>query len=246
MSRFAYTEAITGNGASFANDEFQHQIKVLRHQAGDLIDFFDGRGGCYQGRITSIDNRKKWFQVEITDFRSHQPPPPLHLLVALPKGGKLDSIIQKSIELGVTMITPLITARTEVRLNTDKKIETRMEHWQRIAIASLKQSGNPFLPKINAPEEVSRLRQSESTGLPIKQIVFHPGAENLLSLRKVTLDGGDAVALALGPEGGFSEGEITNFCALGFSPTSLGKRILRLETAVVSALTLIQHFRNCI
>ncbi len=243
MPRFAFTEALDENRASFAENEFQHQIKVLRKQNGDLIQFLDGRGFQYTGRITTIDNRKKWFQVEITETRQYQPQSPLHLLVALPKGGKLDIIIQKAVELGVTRITPLITERTEVRLNAVKKITTRAAHWQKTVIASIKQSGNPYLPEIIEPQEIKQL-QLESVTDDSKRVVFHPSADNISSLRELNLNKSDAVTLALGPEGGFSDSEISYLKTLSFLPVGLGKRILRLETAVVSALTLTQYLRN--
>ncbi len=243
MPRFAFTEVIDEDRAAFAENEFQHQIKVLRKQNGDLIQFLDGNGGQYEGRITNIDNRKKWFQAEITATKQSQPLLPLHLLVALPKGGKLDTIIQKAVELGVTKISPLITERTEVRLDSVKKIYTRMEHWGKSAIASIKQSGNPHLPEITVPQEMANL-QFETMPENSKRIVFHPTAENILSLRDLNLNKSDAVTLALGPEGGFSETEISYLKISSFLPVALGKRILRLETAVVSALTLTQYLRN--
>jgi 16S rRNA (uracil1498-N3)-methyltransferase len=245
MSRLAYTETIKDNLASFAYDEFKHQITVLRHQTGDLINFLDGRGGCFKGRITAIDNRNKWFQAEITGTCRQPPPPPLHLLVAMPRGGKLDSIIQKAVELGVTTITPLITKRTTTRLHKEKQIASRMEHWQKIAVASLKQSNNPYLPGIERPKDLVDLRSEDSHKIFWERIVFHPQAdENILWPQTLRLDKNRAVALALGPEGGFSEEEISILQSLDFLPVSLGKRILRLETAVVSALTLVQYFRN--
>ena len=244
MSRFAYTEAITEKLASFAEDEFQHQIKVLRRRIGDDIDFFDGRGGCLRGRITTIDVRSKWFQADITESRTFAQPPPLHLLVALPRNGKLDGIIQKAVELGTTRITPLLTARTTVRLETKRKLKTRQEHWYRIAVASLKQCGNPYLPEIDQPMEINELNSEIEAGLPLKRIVFHPAAENLQSLAELNLARNEAVVLALGPEGGFSPDEISLLNSLGFIAAGLGERILRLETAVVAALTLVQYLRS--
>ncbi len=244
MSKFAYTQAISENTALFADDEFQHQIKVLRHKPGDLLNFFDGRGGCYQGRITTIENRKKWFQVQITESEITQPPVPLHLLVALPRNGKLDNIMQKAVELGVTSITPLLTARSAVRLDTEKKLETRRKHWQKIVVSSMKQCGNPYLPAINRPQKIGELNYHENRELAFKQIVFHPGCENGRSLHELKFKQKDAIVIALGPEGGFSPDEISGLNASGFISTGLGKRILRLETAVVAALALIQYLRE--
>lgn len=243
MPRFAFTEALDENRASFAENEFQHQIKVLRKQNGDLIQFLDGNGGQYEGRIITVENRKKWFQVKITKTRQNCPPEQLHLIVALPKGGKLDAIIQKAIELGVTKISPIITERTEVRLNAVKKITARMEHWRKSAIVSIKQSGNPYLPEIVEPQMITQL-QLGAVKENSRRVVFHPAAENISNLGELNLNESDAVTLALGPEGGFSETEISHLKTLSFLPVGLGKRILRLETAVVSALTLTQYLRN--
>jgi 16S rRNA (uracil1498-N3)-methyltransferase len=160
----------------------------------------------------------------------------------LPKGGKLDTIIQKAVELGVTRITPIITERTEVRLGAVKKIAARMEHWQKSAIASIKQSGNPYLLRISEPQEILQL-QLEPAAENSKRIVFHPAADSI-STKKLNLDSNSTVTLALGPEGGFSETEIRHLQTLSFFAVGLGRRILRLETAVVSALTLTQYLRN--
>ena len=244
MSKFAYTKAVNENTASFADDEFQHQIKVLRHRPGDLIAFFDGRGGCYRGKITTIDSRKKWFQVQITESRIVQQPAPLHLLVALPRNGKLDGIIQKAVELGVTMITPLVTARSAVRLDTERKLKTREGHWHKIAVSSIKQCGNPYLPEINRQKKINELDFHKNREPSTKQIVFHPNNKNSIFLQELNFKRNDAIALAFGPEGGFSPDEISLLSSLGFITSNLGERILRLETAVVAGLTLVQYLRS--
>ncbi|MEA3333807.1 MAG: RsmE family RNA methyltransferase, partial [Pseudomonadota bacterium] len=176
MSKFAYTESIDYLKAVFAGDEFRHQIKVLRRRTGDCIDFLDGRGQSYQGRITTVDNLKKELQVEITKSETHPPPLPLQLLVAIPKSGKLDAIIQKAVELGVTEFTPLLTSRTIVRIGfDDNKIEKKCRHWQRVAIASLKQSGNPYQLKINRPTALIDLEENfKDRNCSVDRIVFHP------------------------------------------------------------------------
>ena len=245
MSNFAYTEDINSHKAIFTGDEFRHQISVLRHRVGDQIDFLDGRGKFCQGRITAVDNLKKELQVEITKSETLPRPLPLQLLVALPKSGKLDSIIQKAVELGVSRITPLLTSRTVVRIATKEKIEKKCRHWQHIAVASLKQSGNPYLPQIDRPTALTDLDKScKDETFFVDKIVFHPQAPDALAAKEWKLNKDAATKLILGPEGGFNENEIDLLRSHNYMIASLGKRIMRLETAVVSALTMVQFLKN--
>ena len=245
MSKFAYTESIDGLKAFFEGDEFRHQIKVLRRRIGNHIDFLDGRGKYYRGKITTIDNLKNMLQVEITEDVTFPKPLPLQLMVALPKSGKLDGIIQKAVELGVTKFTPLMTSRTVVNISSEEKIDRKHRHWQRIAVASLKQSGNPYLLKIDKPINFVDLEETRKEKiLPVDRIVFHPRALDALPVKKWNLNKDAAVKLLLGPEGGFSENEIDFLRSHNYIISSLGKRIMRLETAVVSALTLVQFIKG--
>ena len=245
MSKFAYTESIDCLKAVFSGDEYRHQVKVLRRRIGDCIDFLDGRGQVYQGRITTVDNLKKELQVEITSSITFPQPLPLQLLVAIPKSGKLDAIIQKAVELGVTDFTPLLTSRTVVRVGSDEKIEKKYQHWQRITIASLKQSGNPYQLKINRPTTLLDLEENLKKKIsPVDQIVFHPQAHDALPIKALGLNKDIATRLILGPEGGFSKDEIDFLRSHNYMISSLGKRIMRLETAVVSALTLVQFIKG--
>ena len=245
MSKFAYTESIDCLKAVFAGDEFRHQIKVLRRRIGDHINFLDGRGKCYQGRITTVDSLKKELQVEITESETFPKSLPLQLLVALPKSGKLDGIIQKAVELGVTEFTPLLTSRTIVRIDSEEKIEKKYRHWQRIAVASLKQSGNPYLLKIDRPTTLIDLEENHKDRVfSVDRIVFHPQAPDALPVKELGLNKNAAAKLILGPEGGFSKDEIDFLRSRNYMISSLGKRIMRLETAVVSALTLVQFIKG--
>ncbi len=244
MSNFAYTNSIDKDKAFFDGDEFRHQIKVLRRRTGDCIDFLDGHGRSFKGRVLTVDNLKKRFQVEITACDIYQQPLPLLLMVALPKSSKIDTIIQKSVELGVSRITPLLTSRTIVRIDSKGKIATRRQHWHRVAVASLKQSGNPFIPIIDEPIALDDLKKSKDSTFPVDEIVFHPQADELFSETVRTLNKEAATRLILGPEGGLDEDEIVFLRSQGCKVSSLGKRVMRLETAVVSALTLVQFVKS--
>lgn len=244
MTNFAYTEFIDGPQAIFEGDEFHHQIKVLRRCVGENINFLDGLGKRYQGKILAIDNRKKRFQVEITKCDFCHQPLPLQLMVALPKSSKIETIIQKAVELGVSQITPLLTTRTIVKVASEEKRRSRQQHWQRIAIASLKQSGNPYLPVIDQPTALIDLDKNEEKPFPVDKIAFHPHAPLHFSDTVANLDKGSGTRLLLGPEGGFSEDEINLLSSKNYIVSSFGKRVMRLETAVVATLVLVNFVKG--
>ncbi len=245
MANFAYTRAITDNEALISGDEYRHQAVVLRRRTGDIINLLDGRGNRYRGEIKKLDKSAKIMQITISGRESWPEPLPLELLVALPRHRKLDDIIEKAVELGVTRITPLLTERTVVRIEREEKARTRRQHWEKIAIGACKQSGNPFLPEIEMPKVLPQvLPAREETGCD--NIVLHPPARdhNAPGLANLDLHPELPTRLACGPEGGFSNQEMELFRQQGWQVAGLGKRILRLETAVVVGLAHIQFRKN--
>lgn len=243
MSKFAYTETIKEAEIFLQGDEFHHQVKVLRRKKGDRIELLDGRGGLFYGLIESIGRDR--LQVKITGAELKTEPRPLHLLVALPRNEKFDNIIEKAVELGVTRITPLITAHTMVKSGSAPKSERKIVHWRKIAISSLKQSGSLFLPEIDSPTLLSKINLCGMDTGDWQEIVFHPQAhEEELTLDRLNFSSDCKTRLFLGPEGGFCKEEIDFFRFRNCSLSSLGSRILRLETAVVAALVLIQFLRE--
>jgi len=246
MSRFAFTREISDNVALLTEEEFRHQTVVLRRRIGDPINLIDGRGNRYRGVIKRLDKAAKVVQVEIAERESWTPLPAFELLVALPRHRKLDDIIEKAVELGVSRITPLLSERTVVRLEKKEKAAARKRHWEKVAVGACKQSGNPFLPEIALPRELAEvLADPKKETKPEEQcdkIVLHPPGPdgNGRRLAEVALRPEAATRLACGPEGGFSKQEIEMFRRQDFQVAGLGKRILRLETAVVVGVAHIQ------
>jgi len=242
MSRFAYVESVGQAEVLLDKDEFRHQAVVLRRRVGDLIELLDGRGSRYRGEIKKLDKSAKIMQVAITGQETWPQPPGLELLVALPRHRKLDVIIEKAVELGVTRITPLLTARTVVRVEQEKKARARKEHWKKVAIAACKQSGNPFLPEITAPAPLAQVLAAIPEQPESDSIVLHPptSGRDCPSLTAMELHPERPTRLAFGPEGGFSDQELELFRNRGWQVAGMGKRILRLETAVVAGLVQIQ------
>jgi 16S rRNA (uracil1498-N3)-methyltransferase len=247
--RYAFINEPIGNRARLGGEEFRHQIKVLRRRIGDRLALLDGRGGIYQGRIEKIDSRIQEFEILVEDLHRLPRPQPLELIIALPRAGLFDTIIQKAVELGVTRIVPLLSERSQIRLSRPSERERKMVHWEGIAIASCKQSGNPYKPVIELPVALQDLLPEN--GADFECLLLHPDKEMAdddsrlaggpVSLDTILLDEQDQpTRLAFGPEGGFSKAEIEFFLARGYRMAGLGQRILRLETAVVAALVLIQ------
>ena len=244
MSKFAFTRAVSDDTALVGEEEFRHQAVVLRRRAGDSINLIDGEGNRYRGIIKKLDKSAKIMQVKIVERESWPRPPAFELLVALPRHRKLDDIIEKAVELGVSRITPLLSERTVVRLEKGSKAAARQRHWEKVAISACKQSGNPFLPRIGVPQELAEALEppEEMEKERCDKIVLHPpDSENDdPRLYAVPLEPGFSTRLACGPEGGFSDKEIELFRQQGWQPAGLGKRILRLETAVVVGVAHIQ------
>ncbi len=212
---------------------FQHVIKVLRMKQGSKLIVFDGKGNEYFALLEQIN--KKNASVTITEKidsinESHLS---IHLGLGISKGERMDFAIQKAVELGVTEITPLFSEHCVVNLD-EKRIKKKLQHWQGIIISACEQSGRSILPILNPA--ITLVKWAES--IHEICIVLDPLATT--TLNKITLES-KCINLLIGPEGGLSSKEISeleknsNFHAIRFGP-----RILRTETAAVSAITAIQ------
>ncbi len=213
-----------------------HLARVLRAKVGDALILFNGESGEYAARICQLD--KKTLRVEILDFISVAVESPLeiHLAQGIARGEKMAIIVQKAVELGVKKITPLITERCNMRL-TDARMEKRLAHWQSIMISACEQSGRDQLPSINPPLPLSEWL---ATVKAERAFVLSPHASMAFTKEPLALNA--TIALLIGPEGGLSEAEVAEALHHGFSPLTLGPRILRTETATLAAITLMQAY----
>lgn len=210
--------------------------RVLRCRKGDAITLFDGKGNSFKAEITKISPKEVY--AEIKSYLSPIPEPPLRLtlLQAVLKAQKMDLVIQKSTELGVTELIPIITERTEVR-------ETRkLLRWQKIAIESARQCGRSTVPSVREPVN---LKEFFLSGSQLKGIVFWEEEGIALKMAINTLNKTfdlekDKLFVLIGPEGGFTQEEVISAEGKGLLRVSLGKRILRAETASIVAVALVQ------
>lgn len=207
---------------------------VLRCITGDPLIISDNTGDSYSARI--IHATKKEIEAEIIERRYFDAESPLHitLLQGILKGEKMDFVVQKAAELGVKDIIPVITGRSQVR-------ETRkLQRWKKIAEEASRQSGRNVIPSIHDAVDLDGLFTA-SPLVPDKGVIFWENGGIGLSEVIAGFKGRDKIKIFTGPEGGFSEEEITAASANGFVAATLGKRVLRAETAAITALSIIQY-----
>lgn len=225
----------SGSRHTIEGDAANHIARVLRLERGDPLTVFDGRGGEYAARIEEF--RKGAVIVAVADRSTavRESPLPLTLAQGVSRGERMDWVVQKATELGVTRIVPVLTERTVVKLDA-KQAERKLVHWQGIAAAACEQSGRDRLPAVAAPLSLAEfLRAADSHAT---RVLLSPAGR--LRIADLPRPDGEVVVL-IGPEGGLAEAEQQAAVAAGFAAVRLGPRVLRTETAAVAALTLLQH-----
>ena len=207
--------------------------KVLRMQPGRELVLFNGQGGEYQAQITGIS--KKQVTVAVGEFSAddRQSPLQLELAIGVSRGERMDWVLQKATELGVTHITPLLTERTEVKLAGDRQ-DKKLQHWQQILVSACEQCQRNILPLLSEPRSLNDWLASVSA--QHKFVLHHRDSRGLSDDENVS-----SVALLIGPEGGLSDQEIEQARAKEFAPLTLGPRVLRTETAPIAAISLVQY-----
>jgi len=231
-----FTPSSLNSGATIELDEnaFSHAVRVLRLKQGDNLILFNGEGGEFEAELADV--RKKWASATIGQFhdKNCESPLPIILGQCISRGEKMDYTIQKAVELGVTEIVPLFSERCGVKLNQER-MEKRLRHWHSVIISACEQCGRNHIPKLHEAMSLTDWQQQLDASL---KLVLDPTASNTLAtLNKPEKD----VALLIGPEGGLSDNEIKAAIEHDFSGIRLGPRILRTETAGLTALSVIQQ-----
>lgn len=229
---FQNGDYIQGSTIMLDPEAFQHVVKVLRLQIGDPLFIFDGKGHVFDSTIATIEKKTCHILLQSQQF---DPPAKfaLTLAQAIIKPDKMDLIIQKAVELGVTTIIPLISQYCDLKLNPDL-LEKKRLHWQKIIIAACEQSGVNYLPELQPAQLFNDWITAEKTAF---SVILDPYAEKRFSQLPKDLS---QLTIAIGPEGGFSEKEVNHAIEQGFVNLSLGKRILRAETAAIASLAICQ------
>ena len=231
---FLSPEELTSDIVTINNDQARHLALVLRAKPSDMISVLDGNGYEYECRIVSV--HKKEIKAEVISKAPYSAESPISVTIAqgISRGERMDIAIQKSTELGAVRIVPIITERTQV------KDTAKTERWRKIALSAAQQSGRDRSPEIDEPTKLEEFLASIATGSS-GIIFFEEKRERNLKQILSDLKGIKEINVLIGPEGGFTKEEVIAAEEKGFITASLGPRILRTETAPITALSIIQY-----
>jgi 16S rRNA (uracil1498-N3)-methyltransferase len=229
---FVDTPLAANATVSLAGDAANHVTRVLRLREGDALTLFDGRGGEYSARIAGMQRGGVRVQLGEHSEIERESPLELTLLQGIARGERMDLIVQKATELGATRIVTLMTERSVVRLDATQA-ERKAAHWHAVAIAACEQCGRNRVPEIEAPADYAAgLRSTAALKLLLDPTASQPMSRLGTDVR--------SIALLVGPEGGFTDLETELALRAGFEPRHMGPRVLRTETAAITALAALQ------
>lgn len=218
---------------SLGDDAANHVGRVLRMTAGQKLELFDGSNQTFSAEITEATKKNVFVHIENSQIDDRESPLDLHLGQVMSRGEKMEFTIQKSVELGVNTITPLLSERCGVRLDGER-LEKKLLQWQKIAISACEQCGRNRIPEIR-PVQTLEAWCTENDGA--FKVNLHPRATESINTLPTELK---KVRLLIGPEGGLSADEIAMTANYQFTDILLGPRVLRTETTALTAITALQ------
>lgn len=225
-------------------DEVEHLTRVLRLSVGDTVAVFDGRGREFAARVVSAGRRDARLQLMSRIEPAEEPRVPITLVQAVLKGDKMDDVVRDAVMLGAAAVQPIVTRRTETTVAALRK-GGRVERWQRVALASVKQSRRAVVPEIRTPLALDTYLGDPPAALRLMLVepsMSSPGAQPAVeSLSSVRTDPVPAdAAVIVGPEGGWTEVECVAAAASGVRLLTLGQRTLRADAVSVAAISVLQ------
>lgn len=236
---FIERENIYKGGIAVEGEDVQHISRVLRLQEGDEIILCDGEGNDYHVAIESMN--KHTVRTVIIDKEASKGEASIHTVLyqGIPKATKMDLIIQKCTEMGINRIVPVTTVRTVVKLESEKDERKKVERWSKIAEEAAKQSNRGIIPQIDMPMTFDQALK-DAAELDLRLIPYE--MESAVSVKDALQEKkANKIGYFIGPEGGFEASEIEKAKHTGVVPVTLGKRILRTETAGFAVLTSIMY-----
>jgi 16S rRNA (uracil1498-N3)-methyltransferase len=242
--RIHVADAIAAQVEMRLADAPSRHVQVLRLQPGDALTLFDGNGGEWRATIVRIGRHSVDIVPEHHEPIERELPRRITLALGMPANDRMDDLVEKAVELGVAAIQPLLCERSVLRL-TGERAQKRTAHWQAIAVAACEQSGRNRVPAVAPPQHLADWLSDGLVGDPgstTERVLLSLAADaTALSAwaaatwAKTVAPHADCVVLS-GPEGGLSDAEIAQATAQRFAPVSLGKRVLRADTAPLAAL----------
>ncbi|WP_299266918.1 16S rRNA (uracil(1498)-N(3))-methyltransferase [uncultured Psychrosphaera sp.] len=234
ISRIFHSQSLSvSSSVNLEPEAANHVGRVLRMQSGQQVVLFNGDGHDYLAEITDVTKKNVVVNLLSKQEVSNESPLKVHLAQGISRGDKMDFTIQKSVELGITEITPIFTERCGVKLSGER-LEKKHSQWQKIAIAACEQSGRAIVPIIHKPIQITEFLAQKSDQLKLN---LHPRASTTVKGLVVPAAG---VRFIIGPEGGLNDAEIEQALNAGYQEILLGPRILRTETAALTLLSALQ------
>ncbi|MDU2937735.1 16S rRNA (uracil(1498)-N(3))-methyltransferase [Superficieibacter sp. 1612_C1] len=222
-----------GQDVALSDDAANHVGRVLRMTAGQPVQLFDGSNQVFDAEITRADKKNVIVNVQSREADNRESPLHIHLGQVMSRGEKMEFTIQKSIELGVSLITPLFSERCGVKLDAER-LNKKIQQWQKIAIAACEQCGRNQIPEIRPAMDLEAWCAEPDEGLKLN---LHPRASASINTLPLPVE---RVRLLIGPEGGLSADEIAMTAQYQFTDILLGPRVLRTETTALTAITALQ------
>lgn len=228
--------AVAGEQAvelALPSGEVHHALHVLRLREGEEVEVFDGQGRQAVGRVARIGRNEATVQVPLPVQLSQRPTPRVHLAFALPKGERLDWLLEKATELGVASLWPVVCERSTV--GREEASPAKRQRWLGHCISAAKQCGLDFLPELGEGRELEELLAQGPRGLGLVGDLS-PRARKM---REVVTARVDDLTLLVGPEGGLTDDELDRINRAGFASVRLGQTTLRVETAGVAMIAAV-------
>ena len=237
MHRFYHSNPLDLNQIIIL-DEFSshHALRVMRVKVDDFLILFNGDGFEYRGRVSDIN--KKTINIEILskEKNNNESPININLFQSISSNEKMDMVIQKATELGVSSIQPIFTSRSTVKLSLDR-IKKKLIHWRQVSISACGQSGRSKIPTIKSPIGFDRFVEGISTNS--LNLLLHP--DNSKESSNLPNKYSGDINIFIGPEGGFSQDEVLLLKKQNCINIQLGSRILRTETAPLAIIAILQY-----
>ena len=239
MNRFYHSKPLSINQIVILDDfSGHHAIKVLRIKLNDELVLFNGDGFDYQGRVTGISKKEIEITILTSINKNHESPLKISLIQSLSSNEKMDWVIQKATELGVSEIQPIFSERSIIKINQDR-IKKKLLHWKQVSISACEQCYRTQIPPVHHPLSFTNyLNNTRFEDKALKLILSPSAKENIKILPSKKPD---KVYILIGPEGGFDQHEIKLANSLNFEAINLGPRVLRTETAPLSILSILQY-----
>lgn len=239
-------ELQSGSVVDLPRETGAHLAKVLRARSGDAVVLFNGDGREVTAAIEKVQGSQVSASIGATRSIDRESPFQLTLVQCVPRGDRMDFIVQKAAELGVVRIVPVLSQRSIVRLDESQAI-SKQAHWRAVAVSACEQCGRNRLPNVDPPLPLlsylgSLARSTDGTAL---RLVLEPELGGHAELGAGAIDSGSPAPasraqIAIGPEGGFAPEELDAFDLSAFSRMRLGPRVLRTETAAIAAIAILQ------